>query len=149
MKKSGGGRCWDLSGINTESTEPHYLLSRFKASRTHQAHKGRAGSRLLKVNVVQDFCRCGITNYSESQCSVQQRAKSIERTSTEQHQKPVCSPIMLRNILLWPWFHLSPGLYSQCHQIHCDLLLGSCLERISALFIIIIKKKEGLVWLRG
>lgn len=91
-KEKAGG--WDLSEINTESTQLHCLQSRFKASRMHQAHKGHAGPRLLKVNIVQYFCRCGIANCSECQCSVQQRLKSPERMSTEQRQKATCSPLV-------------------------------------------------------
>lgn len=109
-KEKVGG--WDLSEINTESTQLHCLQSRFKASRMHQAHKGHSGPRLLKVNIVQYFCRCGIANCSECQCSVQQRLKSAERMSTEQHQKATRSPHVLKKKpqLLCPWFCSLPGL---------------------------------------
>lgn len=144
--EKGGGGGWDLSEINTELTQLHYLQSRFKASRMHQAHKGHAGPRLLKVNIVQDFCRCGIVNYSESQCSVQHRSKSTERMGTEQHRKAVCSPLMLKRsiyALSFICFQVSASWLSlNALWLASGLLFGEDLSTFQN------NKKKSSVWLR-
>jgi len=102
-------------------------------------HKGHVGPRLLKVNIVQHFCRCAITSYSQKRFSVQQRLKSAERMSTGQHQKATCSlPIKKKKkrkkayIPFIPLVSFAPGLcYLTVHTIHMvassGLLLGEAL----------------------